>query len=79
MRKAYRIQNTKGINWNRFEVEPEELKIGEIVVIEDSEDCPFSLWSGEYYVTFENAHIFSEEVFTVEECKILVGESFNMD
>jgi len=71
------IVNVKGINWSNHDESSDmfsEIKVGDIVVIENKSECILPLDNNEYCVTIDNENVFIEEAFSYEECKILFGE-----
>jgi hypothetical protein len=87
--KEFVIKNLNGIRWRRDHYIPEEeigfdsfIKSGEIAVgdkvrVENKEECVLPLSNGHYCLTFNKGNFFTEESFSLAECKILFGVDFD--
>jgi len=84
-----KIKNIKGINWSKNHRIPEvnstfqdfidsgDISVGDIVTVENKEECGFPLDEGEYCLTFDKEDFFIEEPFSKKECIELFGKQFN--
>jgi hypothetical protein len=94
MAKQLIIKNLDGINWEEDHYIPEiglsfidfinskEIEVGDMVTIENQEECPLPLPDDWYCVTFEKLMpsgdtFFTEEPFSKNECIILFGNDFS--
>lgn len=74
------IVNINDINWSNHDSSFgifQNIKVGDIAVIENKSECVLPLDDNEYCVTIDNGDVFIEEPFTHEECKILFGNDFD--